>query len=63
MWQLYFTLWGVLVIVEGILKKILKSAGITIPPWLGWLYTNAVCESRKCVYCALPHRRVAPEPW
>lgn len=43
-WVIYFTLWGVLVSAEAVVRHSLKRRHIIIPPWLGWLYTNAIRE-------------------
>ena len=38
-WFRYFFYWGVIVVVEGVMKQAARKYGVTIPTWISWIVT------------------------
>lgn len=43
--QAYFTLWAPVIVVEGIVRRALRKAGIQVPTPVAWLATMLIRES------------------
>lgn len=43
-WMRYFFYWGVIVVLEGVMKQAVRRAGVKIPTWISWIVTMFLCE-------------------